>query len=120
MGWGRAKFAPDAAQPAHYGQWSVLLGGLAFGVTLLTLLIVTTVTVEPNGVPTDAAFAVFLAIFLVAAPIAHLVGIVLGIVGLARPGDKVMPVLGLLMNIAMLGVGAFFAWIVMSAGAAFT
>ncbi len=120
MGWGRAKLAPDAARPARYGQWSVLLGGVAFGVTLLTLLIVTSVTVEPNGVPTDAGFAVFLAIFLVAAPIAHIVGIVLGFVGLVRPGGKVMPVVGILLNIAMIGIGAFFAWIVMTAGAAFT
>ncbi|MBX3579852.1 MAG: hypothetical protein KF723_21835 [Rhizobiaceae bacterium] len=121
MGWGRAKLAADTVRTSPpFGAWSLICAGVAFGSALLSLWVATSVTVEPDGTPTDAGFGVFLIVFLIAAPILHVVGIVLGAIGLTRVGARASSVIGIVLNLALLGVGILLVWAGLKGAAAFT
>ena len=109
------------ARPGRLGFWSILLAVLALAFVIATTIAVASL---PSGAPeylsTAATIAVAIA-YLVAAPILHVVGAILGIVGLARGGEsKTRCVVGILLNVVLVTIGALFAWVAASGIGAYT
>ncbi len=67
----------------------------------------------------DLAGSLFLICFFIIAPLAHLVGTVLGIIALFQKNrKKVFAVLGIIFNIGFVALGAFLALLLLKAASA--
>lgn len=109
------------ARPPRKGLWSLLCALFAFGLVVVTIIFMVNL---PAGAPewqSNLATSAMVAAYLVVAPLLHISGAVLGILGLARGGEsKVRCVVGLLLNIVLLIIGALFAWVAASGIGAYT
>ncbi|MFI0844484.1 hypothetical protein [Mesorhizobium sp. IMUNJ 23232] len=109
--WGRnASLADIPAQPRRYGRWSILfalasllLVGAAIGVFFALS------DGGSEGSANAAALALGIVYFLVA-PILHVIGIVFGFVGIARDDSRFSAVVGILLNILLVLIGAGLAY----------
>ncbi len=122
MQWGRSGQSAVGLAPRRrprHGVWSILLAMLAL---ILAGGAATYLANLPSDAPdwtADPATFYVVTGFLAVAPVLHLVGIVVGVIGLAR-GAVASSVLGILLNLLLVGVGGYFAYIAFGAAAAFT
>lgn len=119
--WGRnASLADIPARPRRYGRWSILfalasllLVGAAIGVFFALS------DGGSDGSANAAALALGIVYFLVA-PILHVLGIIFGFLGIARDDGRFSAVIGVLLNILLVLIGAGLAYAGMRGAAAFT
>jgi hypothetical protein len=103
------------------GRWSFgkLSVQIAIGIFVLTWVLFIAVTIFLHNMPkksplADAASGIFVA-ELVAAPFAHLVGLVLGVIALFRAGDRRgLALLGILLNVIVVGIGVLMVYMAAS------
>jgi hypothetical protein len=124
MNWGRQGAAPAMAMPirrASYGRRSVMLAFAALATVLITVgALIAVPSGSPEPLSTIMTFATA-AVYLVVAPLLHIAGAVYGIASLSREGDrKVLGVVGFLLNVMLLGAGAWLGWIAVGSMGAFT
>lgn len=119
--WGRNAEPGSGTAGSHDGRRSILLalGALTLVVAALAFMVgLPTGTAEPW--PTIATFAVAASYFLVA-PLLHLAGLVFGIRGLVRGGERRLPcVFGILLNVGLVVAGVLVLMAVLPAMGAFT
>jgi hypothetical protein len=110
-----------AAKPPRKGLWSLLCALFALGLVVITAIFMANV---PAGAPeweSDLATAAVVVAYLIAAPLLHITGVILGIVGLARGGEsKLRCVLGILLNVILIAAGTLLAFAAASNIGAFT
>lgn len=109
------------ARPPRKGLWSLLCALFAFGLVVVTIIVMVNL---PAGAPewqSDLATSAVVAAYLIVAPLLHISGAILGIVGLTRGGEsKMRCIVGILLNVVLLTIGALFAWVAASGIGAYT
>jgi hypothetical protein len=102
---------PASPPRSRCGFFSLVLAGCAFAGGIVSLVFfVQTPKSAPDLLRGIATYG-FLIIFLVAAPLAHITGFVLGLVALFRRNDSpVAGVFGIILNGLIVAGGALFIW----------
>ena len=103
------------------GRWSFgkLSVQIAISIFVVTWVLFIAVEIFIHNMPkkspwADAASGVFV-VELVAAPFAHLVGLVLGVIALFRAGDRRgLAVVGILLNVVVVGIGLMMVYMAAS------
>jgi hypothetical protein len=102
-------------------MYSVLLALIAPAIVIATGAYMVNL---PNGAAESAenfATVAMLSAYGVVAPLMHLVGIGFGIAGLRSPNaGKVASCVGILLNVALIGIGLIFGWAALSGLGAYT
>ena len=119
--WGRnAVPLAGIVAPPRYGLRSILCAILAFSLVIAALIFMVNV---PNDAPetlADAATFTMLGTYLVVAPLLHIAGAVFAILGLARGDSRIRCVVGLLLNIVLVMMGAGMGWLALGGVGAYT
>lgn len=120
--WGRSDAAlPDVVAKSTFGKRSVILGlaALVAGATAMGLLIAMPSDASPQF--QNVATGFFALVFFLAGPLAHLTGLVFGLMALGRPNDsRLLGLGGIVVNGASLAAGMFMLWAMASTIGAFT
>ncbi|MER8480716.1 hypothetical protein [Mesorhizobium sp. M1163] len=120
--WGRSDAAlPGVIAKSRFGEWSVVLAlaALATGAIAITALIAMPSDASP--LLQNSATGFFAAVFFLAGPLAHLIGVVFGLMAVGRPNDnRVLGLAGIVVNGASLAAGGFMLWAMASTFGAFT
>ncbi|MER8391162.1 hypothetical protein NKH10_04540 [Mesorhizobium sp. M1340] len=120
--WGRTDAAlPGVIAKSTFGEWSVVLAlaALAAGAMAITALIAMPSDASP--LLQNSATGFFAAVFFLAGPLAHLTGVVFGLIAVGRPNDnRVLGLAGIVVNGASLAAGVFMLWGMASTFGAFT
>ena len=116
-----SQFGRDGqAIASRLGRRSVILALIAFaaGGLSITAFGASSGTAEPY--PT-IAMALFIGVFLFAAPLLHIVGLVCGIIAFGRSNDsRRLALIGLLLNGLSVGLGVLILWAMLSTMGAYT
>jgi hypothetical protein len=120
--WGRsADVLPGVVAEGKFGKRSIMLALAAFAADAIVF---TAMVVLPSGaseVSENVATGVFMTIFLLAAPLAHITGLIFGLMALARSNDsRLLGPVGILLNGVSLAVGAWLLMAMASTLGAFT
>ena len=120
--WGRSSDAlPGAAAKGRLGKRSVILALLAFGAGVIALTTMVALPTDASERAQNIATGVFMAVFLLAGPLAHIAGLIFGLMALARSNDsRVLGVVGVLLNGGSLAVGFLLLAAMASTIGAFT
>ncbi|TPM41727.1 hypothetical protein [Mesorhizobium sp. B2-3-4] len=104
--WGRAADASTAIVQGKFGKRSVILALCAFAAGLLAIIIMVAMPGDASQPVQNLATGFFMAVFLLAGPLANLTGFVFGIMALARSNDsRSLGVLGIILNGFSVAVG---------------
>lgn len=119
--WGRsaAAVAELGAGRPRYGLRSVLLGLLALLLVGASFTFLAVRRGDDSDLWATVANVAALASYLVAAPILHIAGIVYGIRGLIAGSGRVMSVVGILLNLTLIGTGIYIGTLAVGSIGAF-
>lgn len=113
--------AASIAGPRRLGLWSLLCAFLAFGLVIAALVFMINVPDDASDTMTNIATTAMLLAYLLVAPVLHITGVVLGVGGLIRGGEsRVRCILGIILNLVLVGIGALLGVIAASGIGAFT
>ena len=120
--WGRSADAlPDAVAKGRLGKRSVILALLAFGAGVIALGTMVALPTNASEHAQNIATGVFMAVFLLAAPLAHIAGLIFGVMALGRSNDnRALGFVGILLNGGSLAVGFLLLAAMASTIGAFT
>ena len=120
--WGRSADAlPGVVAKGRLGKRSVILALLAFGAGVIALTTMVALPTDASERTQNIASGVFMAVFLLAGPLAHIAGLIFGLMALARSNDnRVLGVVGILLNGGSLAVGFLLLAAMASTIGAFT
>lgn len=98
--WGRSAGAtPGAVARSQFGKRSVILALGAFTAGALAIAIMVAMPSDTSQSVQNVATGFFMAVFLLAGPLAHVTGFVFGIMALARSNDnRALGLLGIILN----------------------
>lgn len=98
--WGRSTAAIlGAVARSRFGKRSVILALAAFTAGALAIAIMVAMPSDTSQSVQNVAIGFFMAVFLLAAPLAHITGFVFGIMALARSNDnRALGLLGIILN----------------------
>lgn len=98
--WGRSAGAtPGAVARSRFGKRSVILALGAFTAGALAIAIMVAMPSDTSQSVQNVATGFFMAVFLLAGPLAHVTGFVFGIMALARSNDnRALGLLGIILN----------------------
>lgn len=97
--WGRTADAPGAVVQGRLGKRSVILALCAFAAGMLAITILVAMPSNASQLVQDGATWFFMAVFLLAAPLAHITGLVFGFMALVRSNDnRALGLLGIILN----------------------
>ena len=98
--WGRSTAVmPDAVARGRLGKRSVILALAAFTAGALAIAIMVAMPSDTSQSVQNVAIGFFMAVFLLAGPLAHVTGLVFGIMALARSNDnRALGLLGIILN----------------------
>ncbi len=103
---------PGVVAQGKFGKRSVVLALCAFGAGTLAIITMVAIPRDASQLVQDIAPWVFMAIFLIAAPIMHITGFIFGIMALVRSNDsRGLGLLGIILNglSVMAGLGILAA-----------
>ena len=103
---------PGAVAQGKFGKFSVVLALSAFAAGALSITILVAMPSDTSQLVQNIATGFFMAVFLLAAPLAHITGVVFGIMALARSNDsRSLGLLGIILNglSVMAGLGILAA-----------
>ncbi|RUW61443.1 hypothetical protein [Mesorhizobium sp. M7A.F.Ca.US.008.03.1.1] len=90
---------PGAVAQGGLGQRSVILALSAFAAGALAITILVAIPNDASTLAQNIATGFFMAVFLLAAPLAHITGAVFGVMALVRSNDsRALGVLGIILN----------------------
>ncbi|QPC93336.1 hypothetical protein [Mesorhizobium sp. INR15] len=110
--WGRTADAPSVVVQGRLGKRSVILALSAFAAGAIAITILVAMPSDASQLVQNIATGFFMAVFLLAAPLAHVTGVVFGIMALARSNDsRSLGLLGIILNglSVMAGLGILAA-----------
>ncbi|TIN24341.1 MAG: hypothetical protein E5Y31_17375 [Mesorhizobium sp.] len=98
--WGRSTAAvPGAAAQGRLGKRSIILALSAFAAGALAITILVAIPSDASKLAQNIATGFFMAVFLLAAPLAHITGAVSGVMALVRSNDsRALGLLGIILN----------------------
>ncbi|MFD1983217.1 hypothetical protein ACFSOZ_11110 [Mesorhizobium newzealandense] len=98
--WGRSTAAiPDAVVQGRLGKRSVVLALSAFAAGAVAITILVAMPSDASQFTQNIATGFFMAVFLLAAPLAHVTGAVFGVMALVRSNDnRALGILGIILN----------------------
>ncbi len=98
--WGRSTTAvPGAVAQGGLGKRSVIFALSAFAAGALAITILVAMPSDASTLAQNIATGFFMAVFLLAAPLAHIAGAVFGVMALVRSNDsRALGVLGIILN----------------------
>ena len=98
--WGRSTEAvPGAVARGRFGKRSVILALAAFTAGALAIAIMVAMPSDTSQSVQNVATGFFMAVFLLAGPLAHVTGLVFGIMALVRSNDnRALGLLGIILN----------------------
>lgn len=98
--WGRSTAAvPGAVAQGRLGKRSVILALSAFAAGALAITILVAIPSDASKLAQNIATGFFMAVFLLAAPLAHITGAVFGVMALVRSNDsRALGLLGIILN----------------------
>ena len=98
--WGRGTVAmPGAVARSRFGKRSVILALTAFAAGALAIAIMVAMPGDASQSVQTIATGFFMAVFLLAGPLAHVTGLVFGIMALVRSNDsRALGLLGIVLN----------------------
>lgn len=103
------------------GLWSLLCAFLAFGLVIAALIFMVNLPNDASDLSTNIATTVLLVTYFLVAPVVHVTGVVLGVRGLSRGGEsRFRCILGIGLNVALVGIGALLGMMAASGIGAFT
>ena len=86
----------------------------------MTAAMIAVLTSRTPGLLYDVVFPIFAVIFAIAAPLAHIAGLGLGIAAIFRRGDRPgLGVLGACLNGLAIGIGVLLVWAALTGLAGF-
>ncbi|UVK53122.1 hypothetical protein DBIPINDM_006581 [Mesorhizobium sp. AR02] len=103
---------PGAVARKTFGKRSVILALSAFAAGTLPITILVAMPSDTSQLVQNIATGLFMAVFLLAAPLAHITGVVFGIMALACSDDsRSLGLLGIILNglSVMAGLGVLAA-----------
>ncbi|MFC3322914.1 hypothetical protein [Mesorhizobium cantuariense] len=90
---------PGAVAQGRLGKRSVILALLAFAAGVLAITILVAMPSDASKLAQNIATGLFMAVFLLAAPLAHITGAIFGVMALVRSNDsRALGVLGIILN----------------------
>lgn len=113
--WGRGTAAvPVEMAQSKFGKRSVVLALSAFAAGAIAITILVAIPSHASQLVQNLATGLFMAVFLLAAPLAHITGAVFGVMALVRSNDsRSLGLLGIILNglsvLAGLGILAAMA-----------
>ena len=98
--WGRSTAAvPVEVAQGRLGNRSVIMALSAFAAGALAITILVAMPSDASTLAQNIATGFFMAVFLLAAPLAHITGAVFGVMALVRSNDsRALGVLGIILN----------------------
>ena len=112
---------PDAVAKGKLGKRSVILALLAFAAGAIVLATMVALPSNASELAQNIATGVFMGVFLLAAPVAHIAGLIFGLMALARSNDsRALGVVGILLNGGSLAIGFLLLAAMASTIGAFT
>jgi hypothetical protein len=98
--WGRSATAtPGVVAQGKFGKRSVILALAAFTAGAIAIAIMVAMPSDTSQPVQNVATGFFMAVFLLAGPLAHVTGFVFGIMALARSNDsRSLGLLGIILN----------------------
>lgn len=98
--WGRgADAVPGTVARTTFGKRSVILALAAFAAGAVAIAIMVAMPSDASQRAQNIGTAIFAAVFLLAGPIAHITGVVFGVMALARANDsRGLGLLGIVLN----------------------
>ena len=110
--WGRSADAlPGVVAKGKFGKRSVMLALAAFAADAIVFIAMVVLPSGASELSQNVATGAFMTIFLLAAPLAHIAGLIFGLMALARSNDsRLLGLVGILLNGLSLAVGV---WLVM-------
>ena len=98
--WGRGAAAvPGEVVPTKLGKRSVMLALAAFAAGAVAIAIMVAMPSDASQLTQGVATGFFMLVFLLAAPVAHVAGVVFGVMALARSNDsRGLGILGIVLN----------------------
>ena len=120
--WGRSADAlPGAVAKGKFGKRSIMLALVAFAADAIVFTAMVELPSGASELSQNVATGVFMTIFLLAAPVAHVAGVIFGLMALARSNDsRLLGLVGILLNGASLAIGAWLLMAMVSTLGAFT
>jgi hypothetical protein len=121
--WGRgaAVAAPDAATRTTFGKRSVMLALAAFCAGAVAITIMVAMPSDASQLVQNIATGFFMVVFLLAGPLAHITGVVFGVMALARSNDnRSLGLLGVVLNGLSVALGLMLLAAMASTIGAFT
>ncbi len=119
--WGRGSTAavPGEVVRTKLGKRSVILALAAFAAGAVAIAIMVAMPSDASELAQNIGTGFFMVVFLLAAPVAHVTGMVFGVIALARSNDnRALGLLGIVLNGLSLAAGlALLAAAVSSIGA---
>ncbi|MEO5759967.1 MAG: hypothetical protein ABIQ51_24290 [Mesorhizobium sp.] len=110
--WGRTAEAPGVVAQGRLGKRSVILALCAFAAGAIAITILVAMPSDASQLAQNIATGFFMLVFLLAAPLAHITGVVFGIMALVRSNDsRALGLLGVILNglSVMAGLGILAA-----------
>ncbi|UVK36775.1 hypothetical protein LHFGNBLO_003735 [Mesorhizobium sp. AR10] len=120
--WGRSvDAAPGVVAKGKLGKRSVILALAAFAAGAVALATMVALPSNASALAQNIATSAFMAVFLLAAPLAHIVGLIFGLMALARSNDsRLLGVVGILLNGISLAAGILLVVAMASSIGAYT
>lgn len=99
MGGRSAAAIPGAVAQGKLGKRSVILALAAFAAGAIAMTILVVMPSDASQLAQNIGTVFFLAVFLLAAPLAHIIGAVFGVMALVRSNDnRAFGLLGIVLN----------------------
>ena len=90
---------PGAVARSRFGKRSVILALAAFAAGAIAIAIMVAMPSDASQLVQNIATGFFMAVFLLAGPLAHVTGLVFGIMALVRSNDsRALGLLGIVLN----------------------
>ncbi|MEP6566027.1 MAG: hypothetical protein ABJB10_12895 [Mesorhizobium sp.] len=97
--WGRSEAAPVAVAPSKLGKRSVMLALVAFAAGTIGIVTLVAMPRDASELTQNIATGYFMVVFLLVAPIMHIVGVICGAMALARSNDnRALGLVGIILN----------------------
>ena len=119
--WGRSADAlPGAVAKGKLGKRSVMPALAAFAANAIGFAVAAILPSGASELSEDIAKGISMTIFLLAAPLAHIAGLIFGLIALARSNDsRLLGLVGILLNGLALAVGIWLVTLAVSTLGAF-
>lgn len=120
-GWGRDAALNAVGQtPPRYIRRAFLCAVLAFCLVAAALIYMVNLPSDASAFATETATVAVLITYLGTAPALHIAGMVFGVLGIRHGQGRIWGFLAILLNVALVGIGAFLGMAALSGIGAYT